>query len=90
MCADGSATISAAVASIKSSPTLMIPSLSRVTVPMPREDTPNLPPDSRRPLAIFPIGVSVSLALPMKLDPSCSKLTIICEIRSRLMPGPSG
>ena len=61
--AEGSATISAAVARMKSSPTTL--QLSYLTKePIPRDETPSFTPSSKREDAIFPIGVSRILAFP--------------------------
>jgi len=67
--AEGSATISAAVESMKSSPTTFIPSLVAFRDPIPLEETPSLTPSLMRDSAILPIGVERIFALPIKLVP---------------------
>ena len=62
--AEGSATISAAVASIKSSWITSTPPLLTI-VPTAREDTPKVAPASISDFTIHPIGVSAIFALPI-------------------------
>jgi len=88
--ADGSATMSAAVANMKSSPTMFTPSLVGFNEPIPLDETPSFTPSSIRDCAILPIGVPRSLALPMKFEPLSLSDTILWDTLSRLTVGPSG
>ena len=76
--AEGSATMSAAVANMKSSLTTLNPSLVGFNEPIPREDTPSFTPSLKSDDAILPIGVDSRIfALPIKLEPDSLKDTIL-------------
>ena len=65
---EGSATISAAVANMKSSPTTAKPSLVCWSEPTPREDTPSFTPSSIRFYNVTHWGIH-NFCLTIKLDP---------------------
>ena len=75
--AEGSATISAAVARVKSSPTTLYPSFVLFKDPTPLDETPSLTPSPHKLDAILPIGVLRIFAFPIKLFPSSLRETIL-------------